>query len=119
VLLITATFLIAIGFTTWTIGEVFSYSGIGVIGGTLVLLTGSAIVLTDLQYRAGVDREFAYQTINNSTVVSNTSTDPQYERTDVGAALGATVIASLGIGGLLMLLGGVLISRSVFDEELL
>jgi len=119
VLLITATFLIAIGFLTWTIGEVFAYRGIGVIGGTIVLLVGSAIALTDLQIRAGVDREFAYQTINNSTVVASSSADPQYEGTDVGAALGATVIASLGIGGLLMLLGGVLISRAAFDEDML
>lgn len=115
-LLVTTAVLLGLGFLTWTLGEVFSYRGIGAIGGTIVLITGSAIALTGLQVRVGVDRTFAYETINNSTVVANSTASASVQTTDVGAALGATAIASLGIGGLLMLLGGVLISRSVFDD---
>lgn len=109
--------LVAIGFVAWFIGEFFDYRGIGVIGGVVIIATGAAIVLTGLEYRSGVSKQFAYQTINNSTVVSNTTSTVQYETTDVGAAFGATFLASLGIGGLLMLLGTLLISQQLITEE--
>ncbi|RDZ99788.1 hypothetical protein DEQ92_20800 [Haloferax sp. Atlit-6N] len=115
-LLETTALLVAIGLATWTLGEFFSYTGLGVIGGAMVLVAGSAIALTGLQVRSGVEREFAYQIVNNETVVANSTADATVRTTDVGAALGATVIGSLGIGGLLMLLGGVLISQSLFDD---
>jgi hypothetical protein len=116
-LLATTALLVAIGFIAWFIGEFFGYKGIGAIGAVLIIGVGAAIVLTGLEYRSGVEKQFAYQTINNSTVVDNTTSTVQYETTDVGAAFGATFLASLGIGGLLMLLGAVLLSQQLITEE--
>jgi len=118
-LLATTALLVAIGLAAWLIGEIFQYRGIGAIGGVVIIAVGGAIVLTGLEYRAGVTTEFAYQTINNSTVVSNSTETIQYRTTEVGAAFGATVLASLGIGGLLMLFGALLLSQQLIGEEML
>jgi hypothetical protein len=88
-----------------------------VIGGVIIIATGAAIVLTGLEYRSGMSKQFAYQTINNSTVVDNTTSTVRYRTTEVGTAFGATVFASLGIGGLLMLLGTLLLSQQLITEE--
>ncbi|QGX95926.1 hypothetical protein EI982_14595 [Haloplanus rallus] len=116
-LLATTGLLVAIGFAAWLIGEFFEYRGIGVIGAVLIIAVGAAITLTGLEYRSGVSKQFAYQTINNSTVVDNTTSTVRYRTTDVGEAFGATVLASLGIGGLLMLLGTMLLSQQLISEE--
>jgi len=112
-LLATTGLLVGIGFLAWLIGEFFAYRGIGALGGVLIIAVGAAIALTGLEYRSGVSKEFAYQTINNSTVVENTTATVRYQTTDVGAVFGATVLASLGIGGFLMLLGTAMLSQQL------
>jgi len=118
-LLATTGLLVAIGLAAWLIGEFFQYRGIGSIGGVLIIAVGAAIVLTGLEYRAGVTTDFAYQTINNSTVVANSTETVRYRTTEVGAAFGATFLASLGIGGLLMFLGALLLSQQLIGEEMI
>lgn len=115
-LLTTTGLLVAIGLAAWLIGELFQYRGIGAIGSVIIIAVGAAIVLTGLEYRAGVSTQFAYQTINNSTVVANTTETVHYRTTEVGAAFGATFLASLGIGGMLMLLGALLLSQTLIEE---
>jgi len=118
-LLETTGLLVAIGFVAWLIGEFFAYRGIGAIGAVIIIAVGAAITLTGLEYRSGVSKQFAYQTINNSTVVDNTTSTVRYRTTEVGAAFGATFLASLGIGGLLMLLGTLLLSQQLIGEEMI
>lgn len=112
-LLATSALLVAIGFIAWLIGEYFDYTAMGTIGGVLIIVVGAGISLTGLEYRSGVTREFAYQTINNSTVVDNSVETTRFDRSSVGEVFGATVIASLGIGGLFMILGTVMMSHSL------
>lgn len=116
-LLATTALLVATGFAAWLIGEFFEYTAIGTIGGTLIIVVGAAISLTGLEYRSGVSRDFAYQTINNSTVVDNSVEETRFERSSVIKVLGSTVIASLGIGGLFMILGTLMISHSLNIQQ--
>jgi hypothetical protein len=100
-LLATTGLLVAIGLAAWLIGELFQYRGIGAIGSVIIIAVGAAIVLTGLEYRAGV---------------STTTETVHYRTTEVGTAFGATFLASLGIGGVLMILGALLLSQTLIEE---
>lgn len=115
-LLVTTTLLLAVGFATWILGEIFSYRGIGTIGASIVLIVGGAIVLTGLEVKTGSVKTVDYTTVNNSTVANQTTIHTQYTPTAVGEIFGVGILGSLGIGGLLMLLGATLLSQTLTED---
>lgn len=110
-------FLLTLGITFWLIGHYFEFTGIAVIGATLVLIAGSAIVLTGLDVRSGMVQTKTYTTVDNSTVVNSTSTDYTYQSRSVGDIFGVGILGSLGIGGLLMIGAAVMMSQSLLQSE--
>lgn len=115
-LLPTVLFLLGLGGAAWLVGIVFSYRGIAVIGATLVLVAGSAIALTGLQVQTGAVKKISYDQINNSTVPTTEKVSYQYERVNVAAIFGVGILGSLGLGGLIMILGGVLMSQALVED---
>jgi len=116
VLLVTCLLLLALGGGAWTVGQIFAYRGIEVLGAVLVLIAGGAIVLTGLEVRTGAVRTISYETINNSTVPVKEAVQYQYERVEIGEMFGVGILGSLGIGGLVMLLGAILMSQSLTED---
>lgn len=109
--------LLGIGGIAWLIGEFFGYTGIGALGAVFILIAGGAIVLTGLEVQTGTVTTYDYTTVNNSTVASQESVTYQYESQNVLGLFGVpTIVSTLGIGGLLMILGTVLMSQSLSNR---
>lgn len=115
-LLSTFAVLMAIGFVAWIVGEFFSYTGIAAIGATVVIIAGSGIALTGLQFRSGAVHNSTHTVIENDTVANSTTVKYQYQTTALADVLGVGILGSLGLGGVVMLLGAIMFSRSLSNE---
>jgi len=104
------------GLVVWVVGQVFGYKGVAVIGAATIIIAGSAIALTGLEVRTGQTEAYSYTTIDNSTVRENASVSFRYETTSLASLLNIGVLGSLGLGGLVMLLGAVLMSQTLSED---
>lgn len=109
-LLTTFVVMSSLGFATWLLGHYFQYTGIASIGAVLLIAVGGAIAVTDLQVKTGETVEKEYGTVDNETVVTNQSTTNQYETVTVLQQFGG-VGGPLSLGGLVMILGGLLMTH--------
>lgn len=105
--------LAAFGLTIWLIGELLDYTGVSVIGGTILIIAGSLVALTGLEIRTGEVRAYEYGVVNNTTVRTDASVSYSYQTTALAQLMNLGALGSLGFGGLIMLLGTVLISHSL------
>lgn len=96
-----------IGFGTWTVGIVFEFGGMAVIGGTIVIGVGAMFTATGLEYRVGQEQvnTLTNNTTVNDTEIRNTSVEYQYRSVDLPTRL--------PLGVLVMLLGGVGVLRGI------
>lgn len=109
-LLTTFVVMSSVGFATWLLGHYFQYTGIASIGAVLLIAVGGAVALTDLQVKTGETVERNYGTVDNETVVVNQTTTNQYETLTILDQFGG-VSGPLSLGGLLMILGGLLMTQ--------
>lgn len=109
--------LVVLGLVVWLIGMLLEYPGVAVIGGVVLIIAGSGVALTNLEVRTGETRQFSYQLENsgNDYVKNETRITQTYSTTSLGDLLNVGMLAPLGLGGLLMLLGGVLTAHAL-DE---
>lgn len=105
--------LLGVGFLAWLIGELLDYSGIATIGGVLILIAGSAVVLTGIQVHSGMTKTTQYTTVNNTVVANSSTTHFMYETRSVGSVFGIGILGSLGIGGLIMLLAATMLGQTL------
>jgi hypothetical protein len=99
VLVVTAAFLMGVGFVSFLVGAVFQYQSVAVIGAVLILGVGAIVTVSGVEYRSGqIDKPGP----DNSTVTEFT-----YDRTDTPT--------NLPLGTLIMLLGGVLSLRGIYN----
>lgn len=105
-----------LGLFVWLIGHYFRYTGVAVIGAALVMIAGSAVALTGIDVKTGETRTFQYTEVNNSTVRDSATISYDYETTALSAILNVGVAGSLGMGGILMLLGAILMSQTLAGE---
>jgi len=105
-LLSTFSTVFLLGFAIWLVGHYFQYKGVAAIGAAFIIIAGSAIALTDLVARSGETRVVD----NNTTTISY-----QYEPVDI-RFLNATILGSLGLGGLVMALGAVLMAQTLTED---
>lgn len=105
--------LVVLGLVVWLIGEYFGYLGVAALGATMLIIAGSAVALTGLEIRTGEVQSFEYTTINNTTVQDQATVSYSYQTTTLAEILNVGAIASLGLGGLLMLLGAALMSQTL------
>lgn len=97
----------------WLLGAYFEYAGIAAIGATLLIATGGAVTLTDLEVQTGQTVEKSYTTLdNNTTVVNETETTPQYDTISIIDRFGGSA-GHLGFGGLVMVIGGLLFAHTM------
>lgn len=115
-LLKVAAALVLLGLLVWAIGEIFDYVGVATIGATFIIIAGSAIALTRLEVHTGEIQSFEYTTVNNTTVRDTATVAYDYQTTAIGEILNVGAIASLGLGGLLMLLGATLLSQTLAGQ---
>lgn len=104
--------LTTFGFGVWLTGAFFEYAGIAAIGATLIIAVGGGVALTDLQTQTGEIVEKSYTTVNNTTVVNETTTKPQYSTVTIIEEFGGDA-GHLSFGGLVMLVGGLLFSHTM------
>lgn len=108
--------LLVLGIGVWLIGHIFSYTGVAVIGSAIVIITGSAVALTGIDIKTGSTRTFSYTDVNNTTVRNETVVNYDYQTTALSTILNIGVAGSLGLGGILMLLGATLMSHSLSER---
>jgi len=97
VLLISAAFLCALGFTSWALGTVFQYRGIAVLGAVLIVGVGASAAVDGLQHQVGKTQEqVAYDT-----------TDVSYQYDDIQTP------DHFPLGPVIMLLGSVALFQSI------
>lgn len=101
-LLSVALFLSALGFLLWGLGYGLEYTGIALIGATLIIGVGAMITGTGLEYKSG---EVHDQVSTNETRIS-------YEYNKV------PLPTQLPLGVLVILTGGVLAIRQLNREAL-
>lgn len=115
-LLKVAAALVLLGLVVWVIGELFDYIGVAALGATFLIIAGSAIALTRLEVQTGETQMFEYTTVNNSTVRDSATVAYDYQTTAIGTILNVGAVASLGLGGLLMLLGATLLGQTLAGQ---
>lgn len=108
--------LVVLGLAVWTVGMVFGYKGVAVLGGALIIIAGSGVALTGLEIKTGEVRDVSYTTVNNSTVEDSTTVEYSYQTRTLASLLNVGVLGSLGLGGLIMLLGAVLMSQTLAED---
>jgi hypothetical protein len=108
--------LVGLGLAVWLIGQTFRYKGVAVIGAAVVIIAGSAIALTGVEIRTGETRTYAYSEFNGTAVRDNATVKYSYQTTTLAEILNIGVLGSLGLGGLLMLLGAVLMSQTLAED---
>jgi len=116
VLFETTLLLLGLGGGAWVAGTFFQYRSLSYIGATMVLIAGGAIVLTGLEVRTGAVKTISYETVNNSTVPVEKTTEYETKSVDVGAIFGVGILGSLGLGGLIMLLGTMMLSHPMTED---
>jgi len=99
----------------WFVGNSQRWLGLAVAGGVLMLAVGGAVVLSDLQHKAGSEVTREYATIDNETRVTNVSERPVYETVDFVELFGGPA-GHLSFGTFQMLVGGVLAVRELNDK---
>lgn len=90
--------LVFCGFITFLVGTYYQWTGIQVIGGVLILFAGGMIATEGLAVQSGAVKT----TVNNTTTVT-----AQYEQ--------VTFRQRMSLGGILVLLSGLLIIRSLMQ----
>jgi hypothetical protein len=125
VLLSTFAVFTILGFGIWLLGHLLFMRegsgvliGIAVLGAAIVMATGGAVALSDVEQRTGkvVDNNYAEfnQTAENGSEVVNNESQISYTRTRVsitdsfGSAFG-----QLGLGGFQMIVGSLLMIRDL------
>jgi len=103
-----------LGLSAWLIGHFFEYTGIAAVGAIILLATGGAVAVTDLEARDGETINKTYSTVNGETVVDEEIVEPEYSRVDQLDQFGPT--GSLSLGGFQMILGGLLFTRRLNEE---
>lgn len=108
----------ALGFGIWLLGHLLyardgsgTLIAIAMIGAAIVMATGGAVALNDVEQQTGKQIQSDYTEFNgtNETAIVNNETQVRYERSRVsltepfGAALG-----QLGLGGLQLIVGALL-----------
>jgi len=111
VLLLPFVALSVLGFGIWMIGSFFQYTGIAAIGAVLVIALGGAVVLTDLKVKTGVSVDNEHTVVDGETVVDNSTRTFQYQTVSLIDEFGAA--GHLSLGGLVMLVGGLLMTHSL------
>jgi len=114
VLLIPYLVFSGLGLGAWLIGHFFGYTGVAAVGAVLLLATGGAVAMTDLQQRDGKTVNKTYTTVNGNTVVDEEIVEPEYDRVDQLDQFGPT--GSLSLGGFQLILGGLLFTRRLNEE---
>lgn len=109
-------FLLLFGLSVWLIGQYFQYTGVAVIGAAVVIIAGSAVALTGIDIQTGETQTFEYTEVNNDTVRDSATVSYEYETTALSEILNVGLLAPLGLGGLIMLLGAVLLSQTLAGE---
>lgn len=108
--------LIVLGLAVWLIGQFFRYKGVAIIGAGIIIIAGSAIALTGVEIRTGETRTYSYKTVGNQPVRDIQNVTYDFETRTLAAILNIGVLGSLGIGGLVMLLGAVLMSQTLAED---
>lgn len=110
--------LVIFALIVWLTGQYFQYTGIAVIGATTMIIAGSAIALTGVEVRTGEVRHFNYQLENNSTdyVLNRSATSYEYQTTALATVMNVGIVAPLGLGGLVMLLGATMLANTLTRE---
>lgn len=103
-ILSTFSVLFAFGFAVWLVGDLFGYPAVSIIGAVIVIVAGSGVAMTGLEYQSG-------ETVTNTT--SGQTVEFQYQETALQSIWGPTWLAELGLGGLVMVLGTVALSRTL------
>lgn len=111
-LLVSFALLSVFSVAVWLLGAYFEYAGIAAIGATLLIATGGGVTLTDLETKTGETVERSYTTVNNETVVNETSTQADYDTVAVIDRFGGPA-GHLGFGGLVMAVGGLLFAHTM------
>ena len=111
VLLLPFVALSLLGFGIWAIGSFFQYTGIAAIGAVLVISLGGAVVLTDLRVKTGVEIDNEHTVVDGETVVDNSTRTFEYQTVSLIDEFGDA--GHLSLGGLLMLVGGLLMTHAL------
>jgi len=116
-LLIPYLVLTTLGGAAFLLGATLGYEGIASIGAVIVIITGGAVVLSDLETQTGQTIERDFETIDNETVAVNETVSYQYETIAVLQEFGGTT-GYFGFGALQMLAGAVLMTRYLSEASL-
>lgn len=108
--------LIGLGLAVWLIGMSFRFKGVAMIGAGFIIIAGSAIALTGVEIRTGETRTFDYTTVNNTTVQDSATVRYDYQTRTLAEILNIGVLGSLGLGGLVMLLGAILMAQTLSED---
>ena len=108
--------LIVLGLVVWLIGQFFEYRGVAIIGAGLIIIAGSAISLTGVEIRTGETRTYSYTDFNGTTVRDNATISYSYQTRTLADVMNIGVLGSLGLGGLVLLLGAVLMAQTLSED---
>jgi opacity protein-like surface antigen len=114
----------ALGFGIWILGHLLyahersgTLIAIASLGAVIIMATGGAVALSDVEQQTGelIEKDYAeFNGSNSNATVVNNQTHVSYERSrvsitdDFGAAFG-----QLGLGGLQMIVGALLMIRDL------
>ncbi|WP_049970769.1 hypothetical protein [Haladaptatus cibarius] len=108
--------LVVLGLAVWLIGQLLRYKGVAMIGAAIIIIAGSAIALTGVEIRTGETRSYSYSEFNGTAVRDNATVSYDYQTRTLAQILNIGVLGSLGLGGLVMLLGAVLMSQTLAED---
>lgn len=115
-LLVPFVLLTGVGFVAWLTGHFFEYAGIAAIGAILIIAVGGGVALTDLDRRVAENEVREYTTVNNETVVNQTTTTYETEPVTISEEFGGES-GPLAFGGLVMVIGGLLMTHTLRERS--
>lgn len=113
-LLIPFVLLTGVGFTAWLTGHFFEYTGIAAIGAVLVIAVGGGVAMTGLDRQTAETEVRDHAVVNNETVVNSTTTTYETTPVTIVEEFGGST-GHLSFGGLMMVIGGLLMTRSLAE----
>lgn len=95
------------GFAGWILGALFDQRGAAAVGAVVIVGVGVMVIGTGLEYHSGTTEELEHATVNNTTIVDNSTTTKEYSPVPLPQQFGlGFIVVLLGSSGLFRALEG-------------
>ena len=109
--------LTALGLALFLIGHFFEYTGVATIGAIMLIAVGGTVASTQLVVQDGQQVEKSFTVVDNETVNNQTEVIRSTRPVAISDAIGGPV-TSYSTGGMLMIVGGLLLTRHINEVYL-